>query len=1211
MVGDDVVQALAADVRVDLGGRDVGMTEHGLHRAEVGAPFEEVRREAMAQFVRVDVLHDPRDGRVSLDVLPERLSGEWPTAHAEEHHPRVHAARLVGPSRTYVGEVVSNRCYRDVPERDDPALLSLAECAQESGLELEVLQIQSDQLADAESRRVHRQEHRLVADLAGADGLDAARRGEEPKDLVPREHRREPATELRAIDELRGVHLHFALAEEPAVESADRAEGASLRASREPLTRESHQESGDILRPRFPQRDTHVSERGAIAPEVPRVRLERVRAQSTFDPQMIQEGIDEDVGVEVHVVDRARGVASGRVLGALIACVLGAAASSAAAEDAVARPQRVAVDAHYEEESRELEVDYSAEIVVREGGTLRLWMYLDRLAVSPGPMDELSTRWIFPGELDRRELEIHTLALDGAEREVRWDRHEGDPRRSRDAAGGDLILAEVEPGTHSLRMRFSLRLPRRFGRVGQVDDRVALLGPWWPLVVQGDTHGFVSPHEVDFTVRGEREFVFGAETTVTRSDEGTRYHISEEMPWLAAMGADRWDVYETRVRGRRLRVYSPRGMVRPADLDPAPPRVLRPTRAPSPSRDLPALDDQVRSDVLTPLRDAFAGTLSTAAHFGIGGVDLDVVIFPSRTELAGVAPGLLLVSDRAYEITPVSILQHFHDRPVREAMFQELLAGLRVDALTDRAASRRLRATLLFERDLARRGERLRTPREIASSLGFFRAFDQLLYAPQVAFVGAYFGVDERWRDAPASARAPLASGARIAAQAREVLGDGRMNAWTGALLRGRRMRASLREVDPAASSRLDTWLAEPGRSTNYALGEIVTERDEGGYRTRVEVRREGDSVWEPVVVELEDSEGRRTRQTWDAPGERGELTFRHRHPRARLRLDPDGMRLQSDEVATGHPRGDDFEPLRWRPPVFGDLRFSYNPVERRVNALFDFVLRRRYELDDYFGLLLRTNARRSGGLFRYIRGLGAKRDTNGRVWQLSAGVLGERLHAGEVADQLAGWRAGVELVAQYDDQRYYLDPRTGYRLRVELTSSVVVDDAGVVSGNFIPHVRGNATFPLGTRQALVLVGDIEAAFGNVLEAQRPRLSGRFALRGYQVDELRGRARGFATLEYRVTPPFLGDLHWNLFRGVWIRGLQLVGFVAGGVLLDDRDGLRARYGAEAGAGLRVHFEYAGVQPGVIGLDFAFPILRDDIDQSRSPLNVVVALEQYL
>ena len=48
-----LLEPFAVDVRVDLGGGDVLVAEEELHRAEVGASFEQVGGEGMAQHVGI------------------------------------------------------------------------------------------------------------------------------------------------------------------------------------------------------------------------------------------------------------------------------------------------------------------------------------------------------------------------------------------------------------------------------------------------------------------------------------------------------------------------------------------------------------------------------------------------------------------------------------------------------------------------------------------------------------------------------------------------------------------------------------------------------------------------------------------------------------------------------------------------------------------------------------------------------------------------------------------------------------------------------------------------------------------------------------------------------------------------------------------------------------------------------------------------------
>jgi hypothetical protein len=67
----DFFQIRTVDVRIHLGGGDIGMPEHFLHSAQISSTFEQVRREGMAECVRVNVFGDSRRIRMCLDNLPD------------------------------------------------------------------------------------------------------------------------------------------------------------------------------------------------------------------------------------------------------------------------------------------------------------------------------------------------------------------------------------------------------------------------------------------------------------------------------------------------------------------------------------------------------------------------------------------------------------------------------------------------------------------------------------------------------------------------------------------------------------------------------------------------------------------------------------------------------------------------------------------------------------------------------------------------------------------------------------------------------------------------------------------------------------------------------------------------------------------------------------------------------------------------------------
>lgn len=869
------------------------------------------------------------------------------------------------------------------------------------------------------------------------------------------------------------------------------------------------------------------------------------------------------------------------------------------AAEASVTPVSYSVHAEYHEHERRLAVHARLRVRVESEGTIRLWCYFDRLGEAPEAMDQRSARWVFPREVELAELDELEVTARGRRLPYTWIREDVGAPRGRDAAGGDLRIAGLGIGEHTIEVRYSLTLPRRFGRLGVVGDRVQLLGPWYPLVVRGDSFRFPVPHRIVFRSHGDTRFHFSGGNLPRAVDGGLAHFHEEVTTWVPVMGARRWHRYDRRVRGRRLRFYSPRPLYEAPAED---------------ARGVRRLRDLAFSDVIGRVSAMYDEAIATARLTRVPTRDVDVLLVPTRTELVGHAGSSLLLSDRAYQVTPAPNIRAFHDRLVRDGMLQSFLTTTTdaAEPAEDAAAAGALRASILSELDALRRERRVQTPGELLSWAGFHPAVDQLLYAPQVAFVDDYFGSGNRWRDAPESARRPSASGDRIKAQARTAMGEARFREWARALLRFEPARESLARIAPESAPRWDDWVSQPGRATNYRIVAIAEEEEGGRHRTRVRIARDGDNeVAEPLEVEMEDAEGDRHTLVWDEAGREGEVTFDTEHAMRHVVLDPRRLLPQDADVADGHPLHDDRSHPAWRPPVFQNFNLAYAPTENRVTGLIEFVLRRRYDIDQSFSFLLATSARQTGGRVRYSRGFGRKRDTNGRVWRLSGAFSFNRLHAGFDSETNAegGYAIGLGATALYNDQRYYLDPRSGGFFFTQVGGTMVVGDDGNLSFAFIPRARGNYTLQLGLRNALVFVGDVTAALGEALPSQLPSLGGRFSLRAYQTNEGLGRLRGFAVIEHRFTPTLFADLHWNLLQLVWVRQIQLAAFAGAGVSFDDE--FAPTPGVEVGAGIRVHYEYFGIQPGVLVLDLAVPLLRSETQRrGRSPVSFIVAFEQY-
>lgn len=72
----DLFKVWVGDVSVDLSGADIGVAEHGLDRANVGAVHEKISSEAMTESVRGNVFGDASSTGVFFDDTFDGASGE-------------------------------------------------------------------------------------------------------------------------------------------------------------------------------------------------------------------------------------------------------------------------------------------------------------------------------------------------------------------------------------------------------------------------------------------------------------------------------------------------------------------------------------------------------------------------------------------------------------------------------------------------------------------------------------------------------------------------------------------------------------------------------------------------------------------------------------------------------------------------------------------------------------------------------------------------------------------------------------------------------------------------------------------------------------------------------------------------------------------------------------------------------------------------------
>src|SRR5262245_28510971 len=112
----DLPQPRLEDVRVDLRRREIGVAEHQLDGAQVGASLERMGRKRVPQHVRTERARQMRAASMLLQDLPEADAAERAAARVDEQARR--AARL---EELAAGArlVFADPARRLLPDRDE------------------------------------------------------------------------------------------------------------------------------------------------------------------------------------------------------------------------------------------------------------------------------------------------------------------------------------------------------------------------------------------------------------------------------------------------------------------------------------------------------------------------------------------------------------------------------------------------------------------------------------------------------------------------------------------------------------------------------------------------------------------------------------------------------------------------------------------------------------------------------------------------------------------------------------------------------------------------------------------------------------------------------------------------------------------------------------------------------------------------------------
>jgi hypothetical protein len=852
-----------------------------------------------------------------------------------------------------------------------------------------------------------------------------------------------------------------------------------------------------------------------------------------------------------------------------------------------------------------------------------LWLYADRMRDVAPSFDEFEAERIYTFGVDRSGYEALTVEVEGcAAQTVPPSTAERDPAApARATRGRDVAITICPEARRPLRIDVTgaLVVARRYGTLGAARDELMLGDPWYPLVLPSSAVDVppAADHRLLVTPTDARTFasargvsdVDGA-AGLTIDQRGVTHAPLFVLPRGKAIERDRYAgvdltlATDAPAQGIRSALIEASGAESdPLDADAAGYvhgtlrdcidllRQLGFVAAPSPTES----DDGARARGLAP--------------------SLVVVEVPERQRLAVRLPGMLAVSDHAFRLFPADRVRKFHALQIaRQAL--AALAEPHQRATTpweDLRWAADADGSLLSDLLLVIATGRKEGVQDIIKIAGFHPSIDQLLYAPRVAFGAALFlAVYEPDPDRFGAERARTTTpmGHFFVHKLRDRLGPaGFRKATEQRLFAGKSWRAAA-----AAGSDDDLgyfwvqWLGDY-RPLAYRLASVQSARQtDGTTTTTVTIERLGTSwVREPVTVEVVDDRGNRVRALWDAPGSRGQISVTTPGAFAEATVDPDGRLSQDWQLAGVHPRFDDETSHTWRPPIFSYFGFDYAATENRLDFEANFTVRRRFDIDEGYNFDLSRDARGYYASAAYVHGLGPMRDLNSRLGGFRLGASALRAPHGFAEDTRALTRFSAFAGLGWDSVLQIYDPLTGYGGSVSASASIAAQDGGRFLPTLTMSARGHYYIWEHVRTATVLIAGGGLLLGNAFTAQLFALGGRQTFRGYEANELLGRANAYVIAEQRIKP--ISGEFYN-FVVSWVKALEVVPFAAFGVL--SKRGSAFEYGklaGEVGVGFRFLHEYAGVQAGVVSLDIGVPLIRDDPNHRRQPVGVWLSFEQ--
>lgn len=238
-----IPEAFAVDMRINLRGADIGMSEQLLDGTDIGSALEHVGRETVPQDMRGNPLRGYTGRQRPLfDYLENPLPGEWLAEPRQKNaRPRKTASGKSAAGRV---EIRRQRGAGRAAYRHEPLLGTFAENPQQFTVGHDIAAFQSADFADSEPAPVKNLQHRPIAQFPGRIAVHAVY---DPEHLAFIEHFGQSARFAGRMHPFGGIFR-----DQPAIfqilkPTADRDRPPRTRRTRQSVLALMTEKSGDVI----------------------------------------------------------------------------------------------------------------------------------------------------------------------------------------------------------------------------------------------------------------------------------------------------------------------------------------------------------------------------------------------------------------------------------------------------------------------------------------------------------------------------------------------------------------------------------------------------------------------------------------------------------------------------------------------------------------------------------------------------------------------------------------------------------------------------------------------------------------------------------------------------------------------------------------------------------------------------------------------------